>query len=129
MGDKSLRGRGLLGAPRTRIPKIPRGEEGGLPKLSKILRGEKGERPKLSKPGQPAPDQLKGKNPFGRMKRIKTYGEEINASPQEAMGVWASGGHEGKPHSTKEGRLAAGHRNLTRFFYGRKKKQPKGTKV
>ena len=61
--------------------------------------------------------------PRGRKKRIKTYGEEINAHPQEAMGVYASGGHEGKPHSTKEGRLAAGHRNLTRFFYGREKKK------
>jgi hypothetical protein len=126
MGDKSLRGRGLLGAPRTRIPKTPRGE---APPLSKIPRGEEGGRPKLSKPGKPNPDQPRGKNPFSRMKRIKTYEEEINAHPQEAMGVYASGGHEGKPHSTKEGRLAAGHRNLTRFFYGRKKKKPKGTKV
>jgi hypothetical protein len=68
-----------------------------------------------------------GMGRLGRKKPIMTYEEEINAHPQEAMGVYASGGHEGKPHSTKEGRLAAGHRNLTRFFYGRKKKKPKGT--
>ena len=44
----------------------------------------------------------------------------------EALGIMASGGIEGKPHSTKEGRRAAGARELTRFFYGRKKK---GVKV
>ena len=115
MGDKSLRGRGLLGGPRTRIPKIPRGEEGG--------------RPKLSKPAQPAPDQPKGKNPFGRMKRIKSFEQEVNAGPTESLGVYASGGYQGKPHSTKKGRIRAGQRELTKFFYGRRKKQPKGTKV
>ena len=115
MGDKSLRGRGLLGGPRTRIPKIPRGEEG--------------RRPKLSKPGKPDPDQPRGKNPFGRMKRIKSFEQEVNAGPTESLGVYASGGYQGKPHSTKKGRIRAGQRELTRFFYGRRKKQPKGTKV
>ena len=129
MGDKSLRGRGLLGGPRTRIPKIPRGEEGGQPKLSKIPRGEEGRRPKLSKPGKPDPDQPRGKNPFGRMKRIKSFEQEVNAGPTESLGIYASGGYQGKPHSTKKGRIKAGQRELTRFFYGRKKEKPKGTKV
>ena len=65
----------------------------------------------------------------GTGKRIKTYEEEVNAGPTESLGIYASGGHEGKPHSTKKGRIRAGQRELTRFFYGRRKKQPKGTKV
>ena len=40
----------------------------------------------------------------------------------EALGVMATGGWKGKPHSTKEGRIASGKRKITRFFYGRKKK-------
>ena len=44
----------------------------------------------------------------------------------EALGVMATGGWKGKPHSTKEGRIASGKRKITRFFYGRKKK---GTSV
>ena len=60
-------------------------------------------------------------------------------SPIEALGVSASGGMAGKPHSTTEGRKYAGARKLTRFWYGRgkeytdfKKKQKekkKGIKV
>jgi hypothetical protein len=123
MGDKSLRGRGLLGAPRTRIPKTPSGT-----RRPKTPRGEEGG-PKPSKPGQPAPDQLKGKNPFGKMKRIKSFEQEVNAGPTESLGIYASGGYQGKPHSTKKGRIKAGQRELTRFFYGRKKEKPKGTKV
>jgi len=46
--------------------------------------------------------------------------------PTESLGVIATGGWKGKPHSTKEGRIASGQRKLTRFFYGRKKK---GTSV
>ena len=42
--------------------------------------------------------------------------------PLEDLGLMATGGWKGKPHSTKEGRIASGARNLTRFFYGRKKK-------
>ena len=112
MGDISKKGRGraLLGGPSVGGAKTPRAAKTpGGPKFSDYKnRG--------------------GPKTLGKT-RIKTYEEEINAHPQEAMGVYASGGHEGKPHSTKEGRLAAGHRNLTRFFYGRKKKKPKGTTV
>ena len=43
-------------------------------------------------------------------------------TPIESLGVAATGGWKGKPHSTKEGRIASGERKLTRFFYGRKKK-------
>ncbi len=85
MGDKSLRGRGLLG--------IPQGK------------------------------------PQGKGTRIKSFEEEVNAGPTESLGIYASGGHQGKPHSTKKGRIKAGQRELTRFFYGRKKKKPKGTTV
>ena len=42
--------------------------------------------------------------------------------PLEDLGLMATGGWKGKPHSTKEGRIASGERKLTRFFYGRKKK-------
>ena len=122
MGDKSLRGRGraLLGG--VGGAKTPRGLGGlGAAKTPRAAKtpGETNFSDYKNRGGPKTPGKT----------RIKTYGEEINASPKEAMGVWASGGHEGKPHSTKEGRLAAGHRNLTRFFYGRKKKKPKGTTV
>ena len=43
----------------------------------------------------------------GTGKRIKTYEEEVNAGPTESLGIYASGGHEGKPHSTKKGRIRA----------------------
>ena len=42
--------------------------------------------------------------------------------PLEDLGLMATGGWKGKPHSTKEGRISSGERKLTRFFYGRKKK-------
>ena len=60
---------------------------------------------------------------------ITSFAEEVDAGPTEMLGVHVSGGYQGKPHSTKEGRLMAGHRELDRFFYGRKKKKPKGTLV
>ena len=53
---------------------------------------------------------------------ITSFAEEVNADPTEMLGVHVSGGYQGKPHSTKEGRRAAGARKLTRFFHGRKKK-------
>ena len=43
-------------------------------------------------------------------------------TPTEALGVTVTGGWKGKPHSTKEGRIASGKRKVTRFFHGRKKK-------
>ena len=42
--------------------------------------------------------------------------------PLEDLGLMATGGWKGKPHSTKEGRIASGKRKITRFFHGRKKK-------
>ena len=41
----------------------------------------------------------------------------------------AGGTAEGKPHSTREGRIASGERKITRFFYGRDKKNKKGVPV
>jgi len=58
-----------------------------------------------------------------RMGRAAGPREEIEKRDSlEDLGIYASGGIKGKPHSTKEGRRAAGARELTRFFYGRKKK-------
>ena len=104
MGDRSLRGRGILGRQRKggSIPRSPHPE----PKRSKRRGGAR-----------------------QAQQRIKTFEEEVNASDIESLGVSASGGYQGKPHSTKRGREMAGRRELDRFFYGRKKKEPKGTKV
>ena len=51
--------------------------------------------------------------------------EEITGN--ELLGVYAGGGWKGKPHSTKEGRIASGKRHIGRFFSQFKKK--KGTPV
>ena len=51
--------------------------------------------------------------------------EEITGN--ELLGVYAGGGWKGKPHSTKEGRIASGERHIERFFSQFKKK--KGTPV
>ena len=112
MGDRSLRGRGILG--RT-------GPEGGGPKGGGIGTPLHPEPKKSKRKAGPGPKQTR--------QRIKTFEEEVNASDIESLGVSASGGYQGKPHSTKRGREMAGRRELDRFFYGRKKKEPKGTKV
>ena len=49
-------------------------------------------------------------------------------SPNEALGIYVSGGMKGKPHSTTEGRKAAGGRHLKRFWSQFEKKK-KGTPV
>ena len=54
---------------------------------------------------------------------------EEEMTGNEALGVYATGGWKGKPHSTKEGRIASGERKITRFFYGRDKKNKKGVEV
>ena len=54
---------------------------------------------------------------------------EEEMTGNELLGVYATGGWKGKPHSTKEGRIASGERKITRFFYGRGKKKKEGTKV
>ena len=73
----------------------------------------------------------------GKAKRPKTKGpspsmtgrpgitrqpREEEMTGNELLGVYATGGWKGKPHSTKEGRIASGKRKVTRFFHGRKKK-------
>ena len=68
---------------------------------------------------------IKGKGLLGRMGQFRPYPKE-EMTGNEALGVMATGGWKGKPHSTKEGRIASGKRKVTRFFYGRKKK---GVKV
>ena len=74
----------------------------------------------------------------GKAKRPKTKGPSPSMTRQpreeemignEALGVYATGGWKGKPHSTKEGRIASGERKITRFFYGRDKKNKKGIPV
>ena len=62
---------------------------------------------------------IKGRGMLGRMGRPAPKKE---MDPTESLGVAATGGWRGKPHSSKEGRIASGQRKLTRFFYGRKKK-------
>ena len=68
----------------------------------------------------------------GKAKKPKTKGPSPSMTRQpreeemtgnEALGVYATGGWKGKPHSTKEGRIASGKRAITRFFYGRGKKK------
>ena len=75
--------------------------------------------------GQPSPRTEKKPK---RKKSIMTFEEEVNASPNEALGIYVSGGIKGKPHSTKEGRIAAGVNYLNRFW-GQKYKKKKGTPV
>ena len=50
-------------------------------------------------------------------------------SPNEALGIYASGGMKGKPHSTKEGRLSAGKNLLNRWWGQKKYPKKKGTPV
>ena len=52
---------------------------------------------------------------------------EEEMTGNELLGVYATGGWKGKPHSTKEGRIASGKRHIGRFFSQFKKK--KGTPV
>ncbi len=67
---------------------------------------------------------IKGRGMLGRMGKSVPK-EEMTGN--EALGVMATGGWKGKPHSTKEGREASGKRKITRFFSQFKKK--KGTPV
>ena len=73
-----------------------------------------------------ADKSIKGRGMLGRMGRSVPK-EEMTGN--EALGVMATGGWKGKPHSTKEGRIASGKRAVTRFFYGRGKKKKEGTEV
>jgi len=63
---------------------------------------------------------------------ITSFAEEINASPTEALGIHVSGGYQGKPHSTKRGRLSAAANFLNRAWgqkHYSKKKKKKGVEV
>ena len=123
MGDISKRGRGLLGGPQApsgigRKPKTP-GEK-------RDLREKGGQRE-----SKPSPDAGKKQKPGQkRGRRIKSFGEEVNAGPTESLGVYLSGGYEGKPHSTKKGRLSAAA-NFFNRAWGQKQtnKKKKGISV
>ena len=68
----------------------------------------------------------------GRMgQRAPQDKQERNGDALEWLGTHTSGGIEGKPHSTREGRLSAG-RNLLNRAWGQKyqtKKNKKGIPV
>ena len=119
MGDISKRGRGLLGGPQA--PKRGRGLLGGPQAPSGI-----GRKPKT--PGEKRDLREKGGQKRGR--RRKSFGEEVNAGPTESLGVYLSGGYEGKPHSTKKGRLSAAA-NFFNRAWGQKQtnKKKKGISV
>jgi hypothetical protein len=82
--------------------------------MDKALRGNR--LTKQRRMGQPSPSMTR-----------QPREEEMTGN--ELLGVYATGGWKGKPHSTKEGRIASGERKITRFFYGRDKKKKKGTPV
>ena len=56
----------------------------------------------------------------GMLQRMGQSVPKEEMTGNEALGVMATGGWKGKPHSTKEGRIASGKRKITRFFHGRK---------
>ena len=63
---------------------------------------------------------------------IMNFEQEVNASPTEALGIHVSGGYQGKPHSTKKGRLSAAANFLNRAWNQKhysKKKKKKGVPV
>ena len=64
---------------------------------------------------------IKGRGLLGRMGMGRSAPKE-EMTGNEALGLMATGGWKGKPHSTKEGRIASGKRKITRFFHGSKKK-------
>ena len=82
--------------------------------MDKALRGNR--LTKQRRMGKPSPSMTR-----------RPREEEMTGT--ELLGVYATGGWKGKPHSTKEGRIASGERKITRFFYGRDKKKKKGTPV
>ena len=69
--------------------------------------------------------QPKTKGPSPSMTR-RPREEEMTGN--ELLGVYATGGWKGKPHSTKEGRIAAGVNFLNRAW-GQKYDKKKGVKV
>ena len=86
--------------------------------MDRALRGNRlTKKPKMGKPS-PSMTRPPPKTP-------RDNKEEITGN--ELLGVYATGGWKGKPHSTKEGRIASGKRHIGRFFSKFKKK--KGTPV
>ena len=86
--------------------------------MDRALRGNRlTKKPKMGKPS-PSMTRPPPKTP-------RDNKEEITGN--ELIGVYATGGWKGKPHSTKEGRIASGKRHIGRFFSQFKKK--KGTPV
>ena len=65
----------------------------------------------------------------GPSPRMTRRPREEEMTGNELLGVYATGGWKGKPHSTKEGRIASGERKITRFYRQYKKKKPKSTEV
>ena len=111
MGDISKRGRGLLGG-----PQAPKRRLGGTQAPEEAPSG-------IGRKQKPGRLQKRGR-------RIKSFGEEVNAGPTESLGVYLSGGYEGKPHSTKKGRLSAAA-NFFNRAWGQKQtnKKKKGVSV
>ena len=68
-------------------------------------------------------------NKLTAQRRMGRSAPKEEMTGNEALGVTVTGGWKGKPHSTKEGRIASGKRAVTRFFYGRGKKKKEGTEV
>jgi hypothetical protein len=58
----------------------------------------------------------------GMLQRMGQSVPKEEMTGNEALGVMATGGWKGKPHSTKEGRIASGKRHIGRFFSQFKKK-------
>ena len=76
-----------------------------------------------------------GKAAKPKQRRMAQAGPSMGRQPpkeemtgNELLGVYATGGWKGKPHSTKEGRIASGERKITRHF-GQYKKKKKGVPV
>ena len=99
--DRALRGRGLLGVGKAKRPKT------------------KGPSPSMTRdPSRSKRDTRSDSDDAWR----KSLGSG------EVLGLSVSGGIKGKPHSTKEGRIAAGVNYLNRFW-GQKYKKKKGVPV
>ena len=63
-----------------------------------------------------------------RQSRAEDIPKEEEIDSLEALGIYASGGIEGKPHSTKKGRRSAGA-NLLNRWWGQKHKKKNGIPV
>jgi len=74
----------------------------------------------------------KAKRPGARQRDTRSDSDDAwhkSLSPNEALGIYVSGGMKGKPHSTKEGRLSAGKNFLNRAWGQKRFNKKKGTPV